>query len=130
MTIDWAALTALIAVIGSGVTIFLAWRKAPIESANLRAETDAHISEIALTLIKPMKQRIDELETSGERQRISINELEKRITELESELRKERSEKAEIAEGAHRLVHQVESLGASPVYRPPAKRGTGELKKP
>lgn len=122
MTIDWAALTALIAVIGSGVGIFLAWRKAPIESQHMRAETEAHISEVALTLIDPMKRRIEELEASRERQRVSIDELEKRITELECELRTERSEKAEIVDGAHRLVHQVESLGAQPVYKPPARK--------
>lgn len=95
----------------------------------MRAETEAHISEVALTLIDPMKRRIEELEASRERQRMSINELEKRITELECELREERANRAEIEAGAQRLVHQVESLGANPVYRPP-KRGTGELKKP
>lgn len=128
--IDWAALTALIAVIASGITIWLAWRKAPIESQHLKAETEGRITEAALKLIEPLQKRIEELEQSRERQRASINELEQRITELECELRQEYSEKAEIVEGANRLVHQIESLGANPVYRPPKRGNTGEIKKP
>src|SRR5512139_2383155 len=103
MTVDWSVLTTIMAVIASAVTIFLAWRRAPIESRHMRAETEAHISEIALTLIEPMKRRIEELEAAKERQRASITELEQRITDLECELRVERSEKADVVDGANKL---------------------------
>jgi len=127
--IDWNSLTTFLAVLVSVSMFILAWRKAPSETYNLKAESEAKISAAAVALIEPMQKRLDELEKSRERQRISINELERRITDLECELREEKSQKADILDGANKLVHQVESLGANPVYRPP-RRGTGELKAP
>lgn len=122
-------------------TLILAWRKAPHENRNLQADTRvkdsdvevkrveaaSEIKEAALALVEPLKKRIDELEAARERDKTRMSLLEQRITDLECELREERSSRAEVEAGAHRLVHQVESLGANPVYRPP-KRGTGELK--
>lgn len=107
--------------------LILAWRKAPLESRNLKADTDARVSEAALKLLEPMQKRIDELEAARERDKARMTEMERRISDMECELREERSQKADVMDGANKLVHQVESLGANPVYRPP-KRGTGELR--
>lgn len=126
--IDWITLNSLIAVIASMAALILAWRKAPHETRVLDADAEAKISDAAIKLLEPLQKRIEELEASKERQRASITELERRISELECELRDERNQKADIIVGAEKLAHQVESLGAQPVYRPPRRGGTGELK--
>lgn len=125
--IDLTALGTLFAIMASLGTLYLAWRKAPHESRALNADSETRVSDAALKLLEPLQKRIDELEAARERDKQRISEHERRITELECELREERSAKAEIISGAERLMHQVESLGAKPVYVPP-KRGTGELK--
>lgn len=124
--IDFNGLSALLAVLVSFGALILAWRKAPTERRATSADAGDKISDAALQLLEPMKVRINELEAAREHERTRMSELERRVTELECELREERIAKAEIIGGANRLVHQVESMGGNPVYRPP--RGTGELK--
>ncbi len=110
------------AILISTGTLFLAWRKASHESRNIEADTEGKISEAALALVEPLKKRVDELEAARERDKARIVEHERRITELECELREERSQKLDLLDGAHKLVHQVESLGGMPVYKPPEKK--------
>jgi chromosome segregation ATPase len=126
--IDVNALSTLVAILMSIGALYLAWRKAPHESRNLQAETDKTITDAALQLLEPMQRRIDELEKGRERDKARMAEHERRITELECELRNEKSEKAEVIDGAKRLYHQIESLNSKPVYRPPGIPGTGDLK--
>lgn len=126
--IDFEALGVLFAIVVSLGTLYLSWRKAPHDNRNLDADSETKLSKAALELIVPLQKRIDELEAARERDKLRISEHERRITELECELREERSAKDEIRTGAERLVHQVESLGAKPVYIPPKRGGTGELK--
>lgn len=127
--IEINALSTLFAILMSIGALILAWRKAPAETRQADADAADKVREAALALLEPMQKRVDDLEKARERDKARMTELERRITELECELRDERSEKAEVIGGAQRLVHQIESLGANPVYRPP-KKGTGELKTP
>lgn len=126
--IDVNALSTLVAVLMSIGALYLAWRKAPHETRNTQADTEGKITDAALQLLEPMQKRIDELEAARERDRVRMAEHERRISDLECELRAERSEKAEVIDGAKRLYHQIESLNSKPVYRPPGIPGTGELK--
>lgn len=126
--IDFQALGVIVAIMVSLGTLYLSWRKAPHDVRNVQADTGEKVTEAAIQLLEPLQQRISELELARERDKVRISELERRVTELECELRDERNAKDEIRTGAERLVHQVESLGAKPVYTPPRRGGTGELK--
>lgn len=121
--IDINALSTLVAILMSIGALYLAWRKAPHENRNLQAETDRAITDAALQLLEPLQKRIDELEQARERDKARMTEMDRRITELECELRDERSEKFDVLNGANKLVHQVVSLGGVPVYHPPTKPG-------
>jgi uncharacterized protein HemX len=121
--IDNGTLLGILTVMISGLALALAWWKAPQENRKLEADTDAKVSEAALALLKPMQERIAELEKSHEKDKLRLAEHERRIGELECELREERATKADVVTGAQRLFHQVESLGGIPVYRPPVKPG-------
>lgn len=129
MALDWTVI--IVAVIGaiSGLgSLALQWRKSRLEGSALNVENETKLSKAALDLLEPLQKRIDELEAAREREKTRMADLERRVAELECELRDERNIKDEIRAGAERLVHQVESLGGKPVYVPPKRGGTGELK--
>lgn len=126
--IDFATLLALMAMVVSLGTLVLAWLKAPSEKQVLHADAGDKISDAALQLIEPLQARITELEAARERDKARMAEHERRISDLECELRAEKTEKAEVIDGAKRLYRQIESLNGKPVYRPPGIPGTGELK--
>lgn len=117
-------IASVVAVIGSISAVVVAWRKAPHENRKLQAEAESAISEAAVSLIEPLQKRIDDLEKGREKDKDTIIALETRVTALECELREERNEKADIVDGAHKLYHQVQSLGAQPLYQPPARKKT------
>ncbi len=81
------ALVALLVAIGGIITAIATRKKASAEAAEL-------ISETVLKLLKPLRQRIEE---------------------LEGEVRQYKQEVEDVRWWAERLVEQVERLGGEPV---------------
>jgi chromosome segregation ATPase len=117
---------SIVAVVGSLAALVIAWRKAPAEKRKMNADAESAISGAAVSLIEPLQKRIEELEAAREKDRTKMTSMESRISVLECEVREERSEKEAISDGARKLMHQVESYGGVPVYRPPERGGRRE----
>lgn len=104
LTVDWAAVAVLV---GSLITVMIGFatrKKLDSEAAN-------EVSEAALSLLEPLRQRVSQLE-----QELGI--VKGSMTELSDKLEVVERENNELRRGIWLLVHQVTGLGQEPVYRP------------
>jgi hypothetical protein len=77
------------------------------------------LSDSAASLVKEYRERVDELSCELIQVKERLETLE-RIAQMFED----------VLAGAHRLFHQVQSLGAIPVYVPPERREDLEQTKP
>ncbi len=123
MEIDWT--TVLTALIASLVTVLPGLyaltrqrKKDKAETVKLRAETADKIIatskqqvDISLSLIKPLREKANDLESR-------ISNLEKELQELKERNVDLQEVCAQLFRGCNRLNYQVRSLNAEPVFRP------------
>jgi hypothetical protein len=117
--IDWIpVLASLAAAVGSVVALIIAWRKAPAETRKVEADAGNTITDAAVALVEPLKQRISDLEEVQVRNKARITALEVEVDALKCQIRDADAEKAELLHGTMRLIHQLESMGLAPVWKP------------
>lgn len=78
------------------------------ERKKKHAEYSTQISETAMRLIAPLRAQIDEYARR-------IDELEREVRELREANQQLARENGALRDWAERLVHQIQSLGATPV---------------
>jgi uncharacterized coiled-coil protein SlyX len=110
-----AIIISIIALIG-GVTPSIVMyikdsRRTASENERDKGEHDKSITEAAVALVEPLKDRIKELEARVGNQDIVINDQEKRIRALTAEVDCWK-------DGAERLVNQLKSHKIQPVWEP------------
>jgi len=108
---SFADATALVAIIGSVVAIYWAWRKTPVELGNMQTQNQQVAAEVIL-------KYLDALGSSGEQVRglaERVRALEDLTSRQENEIEDLRQENKRISDWASRLAHQVQALGAVPV---------------
>lgn len=109
-----AALTSFLALVGSGIAVYVAWRKAPREVANLDADTAGKWQTIA-----------DKSAGQVEKLTARVDALEKLSQEQEERIRCLEEENADLRDWAERLVHQIKAQGIEPVKMRTRKPNTG-----
>jgi len=116
--LEKASMNGWVGAVGVVLTAFLANYSVIVLSKSQRKKVDADaadtLTETAISLVAPLKERLMELETKTTEQAQRIEELETRVTEQKELI-------LELQEGAERLAHQVRSLGGSPVFAPKPK---------
>lgn len=123
MNIDWGNVGSLLAVIVTFITMIIAWKKYPHEIKNTENEAADVVTDAAIKLLKPLQDRIDELEAEKiDMEKVlkaRIKELDGRVRELEKQLKLFEDTFDIEVRGAKKLYHQVRSLGGIPVHTPP-----------
>lgn len=94
----------LAAIVLALVAVYVAWRKTPAERRDIEGSAADKFEQIAgraALRIDTLEKRVDELERQ-------LKDAKSRIGELEGE-------NGDLRDWAERLVHQVRSLGQEPV---------------
>lgn len=139
-----AVLTALIGLFsgigGALITLVIARQRNRIEQPKLQADARLagaqaadQIGEAALALLQPYKLEVETLrkdltlmqsyKSEVETLRSEVRILRGEIDDLRAELSELVCEREVIVSGAHQLYHQIVSMGATPIYKPPDRRG-------
>ena len=118
---DWTILSNFIAIIVSISAVLIAWRKLPIEQRQGESSAAGQITDGALVLLVPLRQRVEELERGMKDKDRLIEALEKRVKILEDEIEKkdavisfEQSSVSLYKNWVDRLCDQIKRLGAVP----------------
>jgi peptidoglycan hydrolase CwlO-like protein len=99
-----AGLTSIIALVGSGIAVYLAWRKAPHEMHKIEAD----VSGVWQDQLIKAQGHIERLDNKVEKLERLAQEQEDRIACLEAE-------NADLRDWADSLVSQVKAQGLEPV---------------
>lgn len=132
---DWLV-TIVLGLIAAWPGLLALWmqrKKQAAEAKKENASADSEMVKSALVLIEPLKTQLKEELTVKAQMREEIDTLktqmitlmadyEMRIDGLEKKLQKLADILDEILGGAHKLNHQVKSMGGVPVYDPPERR--------
>lgn len=114
MEFNWAI---AIPIFISLVSLYLSWRKAPIERKNLSADGAETFERAASSTATRNIALTDQ-----------VNALEKRVDELEDQLEEEMQRSKQFQDWANRLVNQLKSLGETEVPFNPLERKTKPIK--
>ena len=114
-----AEVSTLIVIIGTIGGLIIAWVKSGPENHASLASASSSVTETAVALLRPLKDRLEELERERIKLEERISKLEKQVVKLEKELALEREDKQIIIQGAIQLYNQVEGLAGIPAYLPP-----------
>lgn len=112
---DWGTASSILAIIVSVITLGIAIFKAPLEQSAGLVEASGDITETAMALLEPMRERVRELETSNRSMALQISEMTNKFTVMEKEMAGLRNTVDLYRDWANRLVYQVRSMGAEPV---------------
>jgi len=93
------------------LTAINAMRRGPSENRRDNSDSAAKVASAAAALIAPYESRLKALEL------VTADQAQK-IVSLEAMLKAAQDLNAEYLKGIERLVHQVRSLGYTPVYVP------------
>jgi len=104
---DVTTLVTAGASIAAVITAIAGYVRGRSERAKLGAEHDELVTRTAISLIEPLRRRLDEQAA--------------RITELEAQVVELRRENAELHEGIQILCTQIAALGQEPRWRPRAR---------
>lgn len=128
--------TVLIAIISTTVALFSSIpgflalvaqrRKTKAEAGKTEADAAQTIQKLALDLIGPYKERVDELEATMES---SNKKLKDRIEHLENGLQEAYNCLIEVADCAEKLHNQLGHLNVTPACTPPAKEVLSDKKR-
>ncbi|MBN1535180.1 MAG: hypothetical protein JW908_00505 [Anaerolineales bacterium] len=111
---EYGAIAALITAIIEGIGIYRLWRKMPREEQNLDADTVQkyiNAADRAIELNEKLEKKVDELQIKANGMQSEIETLKKLIGEKDRVI-------SEWAAGIDRLIHQICSLDAVPVWKP------------
>lgn len=120
-----SATVALLSSIPGVLALFAQRRKTKAEAKKTETDSAQIIQKLALDLIEPYKERVDELETTMES---SNKKLKERIDHLESSLQEAYNCLMEVADCAEKLHNQLAHLGVTPACTPPTKEVLSEKK--
>ena len=104
MELDASSVVAFVAAIAALVTAIATYIKGHSERAKLDADREETMTRAAISLIAPLKLRLDQQAA--------------RIAELESQVAALQRENAELHEGVRVLCGQLSALGQEPRWRP------------
>ena len=108
---DIAVIIGIISAIGSVSAILISIFKQPHELKNVDADTVKKYAEAASLSADRPQNVVEEFDSYRKLSEERINALQAKVTELE----KYKNENEILRDWAERLVHQVQSLGGSPV---------------
>lgn len=96
-----------------------------VGARKIKADAPSAVTSAALSLIQPQTDRITRLENENEKLRSDVAEL-----KIENHVLFQRVEEfSRVLTGAHILYQQVLDANQTPAYTPPERRkGTGELR--
>jgi septal ring factor EnvC (AmiA/AmiB activator) len=124
-TVLTAVVAALFGLLGSGLMVAVAWKKAPVENANMSADTASKYQKIASDAADKVIQLQAQLDKQCELQeqdkaemQAQIDKLQIRIEELEDALASSCRKISEQQRGIVRLIKQLESKEITPVWTP------------
>ena len=104
----------ILAVIDALVALFPIWNN----RRKQKADTSDVLGDMALSLIIPFRERVDELVSERDDLRTAWQDLDRQLDELQADFRQLKREYDELLIGAKRLAAQVESMGGTPVCDP------------
>lgn len=105
------ALSSLSAMLIAIVSLYIAWKKAPVEVDHLKVDTATkyqQIADMAAERALKLDARVDELENQ-------LVEKDKEIAELRREYDELKQENVDLRNWAERLVYQLQSVDITPV---------------
>lgn len=132
MNIDWDRLISFATNVAALLMAGAAWlsshntarrvnsenRKDDAEGEKAKAEATEQVTQAALALIKPLEERIVQLEKERQADQDTKAALQAKVGLLQDEMREVRYTNAQLLAGVNRLSHQVRALGHEPVFDP------------
>lgn len=118
-------ISAVFALIGGGGGL-IAWIKLGDERKKLQSEARNQEADFTTKIQASYKNWVEEHDKEVMKLKEEIDNLEKRIAALETELDCVVQEKDSILSGAWMLFHQVHQAGEQPKYEPPEQRKGGK----
>ena len=118
-------IVALVASLPGLLALYFQRHKDRAVAHQADADASDKISEAALALLKPYKDRVAELEAEKIGMDERMTKLEDRVNELEKILKETTGCLDDVISGAQKLIHQLKSLNIAPVWEPPERRISG-----
>lgn len=117
---EWGVVVAALPGVAALIGVIVGYRKGVAERGKIEADHDEVVTRTALSLIEPLRQRVED-------QRLRLDAQARRIGQLESQVVQLRRENAELHEGVRVLCAQISDLGHKPRWRPngPGEGGVG-----
>ncbi len=109
--IDWSAITSLLAVIASVGALILAWRKAPYETSQIKAQS----ASARIDTIQKYEAQISRYADEIDKLRIRLDAFEVMQKEHDTEI-------TELRAGVVILIVQLETNHIQPMWHPKEKK--------
>lgn len=107
-TIITILISSLVSLLGSGLVVWVAAKKAPAEIRGIDADATKTNAEAAIALNEGLVRRVERLEAELAEACEQVEGMKKEISDL-------RAENTALHNWAERLAHQVQSMGGVPV---------------
>lgn len=112
-------LAQLILAVAAIVGVFVQWRNGRTTNKTGDAQAARDISEAYQTLLTPLERRIEELEADLRNSKTEAEIMRRTIDALGAELRSAKHMMAEYQAGTDKLVEQLKLHDMKPIWNPP-----------